>query len=63
MSSTCMSSTQGMVGAWEGACGPLDGYTMQYTRAFANLCNFGFNAASLAMSIEPLCATQHPAVA
>lgn len=46
-----------MVGAWERTCGTLDGYTMKYTRAFANLCNFGYNAASLAMSLEPLCST------
>lgn len=49
--------SQGMVGAWERTCGALDGYTMQYTRAFANLCNFGFNPASLATSLEPLCST------
>lgn len=53
---------QGMVGAWERTCGALDGYTMQYTRAFANLCNFGFNPASLETSLAPLC-TEVPVVA
>ena len=30
-----------MVGAWEGGCGKLDQYGMQYTCLFANLCNAG----------------------
>ena len=44
---------QGMVAAWEGACGPLDQYGMRHTRAFANLCNTGLQPHTLgAMAAE-----------
>ncbi len=44
-----------MVGAWEGACGPLGQYGMQYSRLFANLCNARVPAASLAASAQTVC--------
>eukprot|EP00803_Ostreobium_quekettii_P004386 evm.model.scf_42.13 EVM.evm.TU.scf_42.13 scf_42:87319-91346(+) len=37
-----------MVGAWTGACGPMDDYAMKHTRAFANLCNAGVNPGDFA---------------
>ncbi len=49
---------QGMVAAWEGACGTLDQYGMQYTRTFANLCNAGAHPDSLAAVLRGACAVQ-----
>ena len=49
---------QGMVSAWEGACGTLDQYGMQYTRTFANLCNAGSNPSALSAAAEGACSEQ-----
>jgi hypothetical protein len=47
---------QAMVGAWEGGCGKLDQYGMQYTRLFANLCNAGaLGLRGCALSLNALC--------
>lgn len=47
-----------MVAAWEGACGQLDQYGMQYTRTFANLCNAGAHPSALAATAHGACAVQ-----
>lgn len=46
---------QGMMAAWEAACGPLDQYGMQYSRTFAALCNAGVPPAQLGTSAEGAC--------
>lgn len=51
---------QGMVGAWEGACGRLDQYGMRHTRAFANLCNAGLQPAALGASARDACGSSAP---
>jgi legumain len=48
---------QGMVAAWEGACGPLDQYGMRHTRAFANLCNTGLQPDTLGAMAAEGCST------
>jgi legumain len=47
-----------MVAAWEGACGKLDQYGMQYTRTFANLCNAGVAPGMLHASAVKTCPVQ-----
>lgn len=47
---------QGMVGAWEAACGPMDQYAMRHTRAFANLCNAGVAPPALRAAAAGQCA-------
>ena len=54
---------QGMVGAWEAACGPLDQYGMRHTRAFANLCNAGLPPAALGDAAGGVCGGATAAVA
>ena len=49
---------QGMVAAWESACGMLDQYGMQYTRTFANLCNAEVQPAALAEASREACTVQ-----
>lgn len=44
-----------MMGAWEGACGKLDQYGMQYSRLFANLCNAGIPVDTLAKTALGVC--------
>ncbi len=46
-----------MVGAWEEACGKLDQYGMQHTRAFSNLCNAGVPPAALGAQAAATCKT------
>lgn len=48
MISAVVCGLQGMVSAWEASCGMLDQYGMQYTHAFANLCNIGVSNKQLA---------------
>lgn len=38
---------RGAFRAWEGACGRLDQYGMQYSRVWANLCNAGVTPGQL----------------
>lgn len=48
-------AVQGMVAAWERACGPLDQYGMRHSRAFANLCNAGLRPAALGAAAAEQC--------
>eukprot|EP00884_Botryococcus_braunii_P000248 jgi/Botrbrau1/10223/Bobra.0362s0013.1 len=54
---------RGMVGVWEGECGSLTQYGMQYTRLFANLCNAGLEPASLRAAANVACSPQPSAPA
>lgn len=44
-----------MFAAWEGACGALDQYGMQYSRTFANLCNSGLRPGALQATLHTTC--------
>lgn len=46
---------QAMMGAWQGQCGRLDQYGMQYSRLFANLCNAGISTDALSASASAVC--------
>lgn len=48
------------MGAWQAQCGKLDQYGMQYSRAFANLCNAGVAPATLKAQATRTCC---PAIA
>lgn len=56
---------QAMMGAWQGECGKLDQYGMQYSRLFANLCNAGISVETLTNSARATCtsATQEASTA
>lgn len=69
---TCLASSptptpnnpmQGMVGAWEATCGPLDQYAMRHSRAFANLCNAGLQPPMLGAVAAERCGSATAATA
>ena len=46
--------------AWEGQCGRLDQYGMQYSRTFANLCNIQVPTSALRAQAARTCGTVVP---
>lgn len=49
---------RGMVAEWEGACGAMDGYSMKYVGALANLCNSGVSPQTLGAVLPSACTPQ-----
>ena len=50
-----LDDVQGMMNAWQGKCGKLDQYGMQYSRLFANLCNAGVSVDALQTAAHAVC--------
>eukprot|EP00958_Prasinococcus_capsulatus_P028131 scaffold6326_cov327-Prasinococcus_capsulatus_cf.AAC.1 len=45
-----------MIGAWEGACGPLREYGMKHAKAFAHLCNARVAVDDMRLAAAAACA-------